>query len=77
MEKVVDTAFPALELGDEVYAEGVLEFMLQLVNLDKSVLDDPAQFQLYFETLNQFMQGSSSNQEQQKLTELMQAIILN
>lgn len=28
MELVVETAFPALELGDEVYAQGILEFIL-------------------------------------------------
>lgn len=41
MEKVVETAFPSLELKDEIYAQSILEFILEAINLDKSVLDDP------------------------------------
>lgn len=43
MEHVVETAFPALELSDEVYAQGLLELILNFLNLDESILDNPIQ----------------------------------
>ena len=52
MEKVVDTAFPPLDLSDEIYAQGLLELILNFLNLDESVLDDPIQPQEYAKTLN-------------------------
>lgn len=41
MEHVVNAAFPALELSDEVYAQGLLELILSFLDLDPSVLDNP------------------------------------
>lgn len=42
-DDLVDTAFPQLELKDEVYAQGLLELLLGFLNLDKSILEDPFQ----------------------------------
>lgn len=47
MEKVVETAFPALELSDEIYAQGLLELIFKFLDLDMGILDNPFQLQEY------------------------------
>ena len=41
LEKVINTAFPALDLKEEIYAQGALELILSFLNLDNGVLDNP------------------------------------
>ena len=78
LQKVVDTVFPELELKDEVYAQGILEFALEVLKLDKTILDDPTQFQLYIDSLSKLVQDSSSpSSDQQKALDLAQSIVLN
>ena len=43
MEQVVEAAFPALELTDEIYAQGLLELILNFLGLNESILDNPIQ----------------------------------
>ena len=47
LEKVVNTAFPSLDLKDEVYAQGALELILDFLKLDSNALDNPLQFPQY------------------------------
>lgn len=58
MEKVVETAFPALELTDEIYAQGLLEFILSFLKLDESILDNPIQPQIYAQSLSKLLNGN-------------------
>ena len=73
-DDLVDTAFPQLELKDEVYAQGLLELLLGFLNLDKSILEDPFQPQQYAQSLNQFV-NSSGDKETKDIADLLTAVI--
>ena len=55
MDNVVNTAFPALELQDEVYAKGLTELIFQFLSLDESILDNPLQPEVYAKAINKFV----------------------
>lgn len=62
LEKVINTAFPALDLKEEIYAQGALELILSFLNLDNSVLDNPMQVQRYSESLTKLAQGQAGKE---------------
>ena len=76
VEKVVDTAFPPLELSDEIYAQGLLELILNFLNLDESILDDPIQPQEYAKTLNKLISGQTEP-ESKEFIDLFASVIQN
>lgn len=53
----MDTAFPPLELTDEIYAQGLLELILNFLKLDESVLDNPIQPQIYAQSVSKLVNG--------------------
>ena len=76
IEKVIDTAFPALELTDEIYAQGLLDLILGFLNLDDSVLDNPLQPQLYAQSLQKLLSGNY-DEESKQIIELAQDLLQN
>ena len=76
MEKVIETAFPALELTDEIYAQGLLELIFSFINLDDSVLDNPVQPQLYAQSLQKLLSGNYDSESKQ-IIDLAQTLIQN
>lgn len=76
MEHVVNTAFPALELGDEVYVQGLLELILKFLGLDESVLDNPLQPQEYANSLNKVLAGNT-DAESKEILDLLSAVLQN
>ena len=65
LEQVVDSAFPELELKDEIYAQGLLEFILNFLKLDESVLDNPLQPQIYASSLSKLVSGNVDSESQE------------
>lgn len=76
IEHVVETAFPALELSDEIYAQGLLELILNFLNLDESILDNPIQPQEYAKTLGKFV-NNQVDAESREIVDLLASLVQN